>query len=199
MSALDELRESLREAARVDVEAARRRRRRRRRRTGGVLAVILVGGAAAAGATDLISVGEPAKPPAKDLPAHYQQSGRVQLLQTAPSGTKEPYGLGTYTAKNGQRCFLIGQVRGAQLGLVERGTFRPYPEDRSGPCQVSGKSVHGSIVAGPNTVIGGLAAPGVRLVRVTGIDRPIKPGKDGAWLIVVDERIPPNGIFVNYE
>src|SRR3954451_18505125 len=61
MSGLDDLRESLREAARADVEANRARSRRRKNRATGVVALALLGGAAAAGAADLISIGEPVR------------------------------------------------------------------------------------------------------------------------------------------
>jgi hypothetical protein len=195
MSALNELRESLREAARADIEAARARRRRVRRRTGGLLAVLLVGGAAAAGATDLISVGEPAKPPAKDLPPTYAQGSRVQLLVTASSGRKERFGLGSYKNKSGVTCVLMGYVRGAQLGIIERGTFRPYPTSISGPC---GANPYGDIRIGDHTLLGGLAAPGVRRVVVAG-GWDAKPGKDGAWLLVFKGRVPPGTFHVSFQ
>ena len=105
MTALEELRENLREAAQRDIEANRDRSRRRHRRTTGLAVLALLGGAAAASATDLISVGEPLHRPANRTTAYAPDGAtQMQVALTATSGAELPYGVVTYTARNGERC-----------------------------------------------------------------------------------------------
>jgi hypothetical protein len=142
VSPLDELRESLRAAARRDVDARRRVRRRRQRRLTGVLAALLVGGAAVAGAADLIAVGEPVadvrvlgddyRPPPGAL--------RPQILVRAKApGLELPYGLGAYTANNGKRCLVPGALLGYTLGVVDGNEFKPYQRGKVGTCNIPGR------------------------------------------------------------
>ena len=84
MTALEELRENLREAAQRDIDAYRVRSRRRHRRMTGLAVLALLGGAAAASATDLISVGEPLRRPANRTTAYAPDGGtKMQVALTA--------------------------------------------------------------------------------------------------------------------
>ena len=119
MSALDELREGLREAARRDVEARRVRRRRHRRATGAI-AVVLLGGAAAATATDLISVGEEVSDPVGQTAAYRAAGGEpVQIAVQADSGGELPFAVGVYD--------------GQQRRTLRAGRLAPRPSARRGP------------------------------------------------------------------
>src|SRR4051794_6450428 len=98
VSAIEELRENLREAARRDVRATRVRRRRQRRATG-LIAVALISGAAAAGAADLIAVGEPAVDARGVQPDRYKPppgSLRPAIVARADADDELPIGLGVY-------------------------------------------------------------------------------------------------------
>jgi hypothetical protein len=195
MSALDELREGLREAARRDVEAGRFRNRRRRRRATGFVILALLGGGAAAGAADLISVGEPLRDPAEQTPAYRPAGARdLQIALTTPSGGKLPYGVVIYTARNGQRCALAGVIRGASLGLVDNGKFRPYGSGRTGSCMVGTRPFQDQIALGDRTLIYGRAAPRTRTVRLKGIPGEAPVGKGGAFLFVLG-KVAPNEAF----
>jgi hypothetical protein len=189
VSALEELREGLREAARRDVEAGRSRNRRRHRRVTGFVVLALLGGGAAAGAADLISVGEPVREPARSPAYRPQGATHLQIALTARSGGDLPYGVVTYTARNGDRCALAGVIRGAQLGIMQDGTFRPYASDRTGACRAGTKLFHDSSVLGGRTLLYGRAAPSTRFVRLEGTDRRVPVGPGGAFLFVFDE--PP--------
>ena len=140
MNALDELRENLRDAARRDIEAERARTRRRKRRATGLIAIALLGGAGAATASQLISVGEPAGEATRDFEGAECDKYRptnpdgVRLVMTADAGAgRLPFGIGLYTASNGQRCLHAGQVNRNSLGVVVGGEWRPYRE-RKGVC-----------------------------------------------------------------
>ena len=125
MSALDELREGLREAARRDIEAQRVRSRRRHRRATGAVVLALLGGAAVAGATDLLSVGEPLPDPVGKTTVYRAANGeRIQIAVQAESGGALPFAVGTYDAVNGERCALAGYIRGTELGAISE---RPLP------------------------------------------------------------------------
>jgi hypothetical protein len=186
VNALDELRESLREAARRDVEADRSRHRRRRRRATGIVILALFGGAAAAGAADLISVGEPVREPSRSSAYRPGGATQLQIALTARSEGKLPYGVLTYTARNGDRCALAGVIRGAQLGLMEGGKFRPFTSDRTGACRSGTKLFNDFAVLGDRTLVYGRAAPSTRFVRVEATDRRVRVGPGGAFLFVFD-------------
>jgi hypothetical protein len=190
VSALDELREGLREAARRDVEAGRVRNRRRHRRATGFVVLALLGGAAAAGAADLISVGEPVREPARTPAYRPEGATDLQIALKAPSGGALPYGVVTYTARNGDRCALAGVIRGAQLGTMDGARFRPFPSDRTGACRAGSKPFHEPIELGGRTLLYGRAKPSTRFVRVEGTDRKVAVGPGGAFLFVFDK--PPD-------
>jgi hypothetical protein len=171
VSALDDLRENLREAARRDIEARSVRRRRQRRGTA-LLAALLLGGAAAAGAADLISVGEPAtdlrvqkgdyKPPPGTL--------RPKILARADSdGLRLPYGVGEYVANNGKQCLVVGSLLGYTLGRIDHDKFKPYKQDTVGSCNAPGKPLSDLITDHGRTLVIGRAPPD-RLTATVTID-----------------------------
>jgi hypothetical protein len=197
--ALDELRESLREAARRDVEAAApRRRRRRRRRATGALAAVLLGAAAAAGAAELISAGEPVRDDRAQTAA-YRPSGRVQIAVQARD-RDVVWGAGVYTARNGQRCVLAGEVRGGvELGVVRDGVFHRFDAGRSGACAAPGHGVGQLEPHGDRTLIFGLAKPGGHVtVTVDGERRSPKLGLGGAFLLVYAGQVPSSDVRIDY-
>jgi hypothetical protein len=189
MSALDELRENLRAAAHRDVEAEHSRlRRRRKRRTTGVLAALLLGGAAAAGAAELISIGEPVRDTRRQVDKYRPPPGTTgyQLAATAPSGNGPPFGVAVYTARNGEHCVLAGQVRGATLGVVERGVFRPYATTQAGACRAQRRSFYDERQLGGRYLVYGRANAKVRAIRVVSTGKRVPPGVGGAFLFVYD-------------
>ncbi len=193
MSALSELREHLREAARRDIEAERVRRRRLRRRSTGFLVAVLLGGAAAATAADLISVGEPV-PDTRQGFEQYRpaEDGGMKPVMTAVSGYELPFGVAIFTAKNGQRCAVAGEALGSSLGRVRNGTFRPYDATQAGTCRGGNRLLFDAIDIGDRTLLFGRAAPGAKTVRFEGTTR--TPGPGGAFLFVL-KRVPPTYRF----
>ena len=189
MSAVNELREYLREAARRDIDAERARRRRFRRRGTVFLATVLLGGAAAATAADLFSVAEPV-PDTRQGFANYRaaQAGGMTPVVTALSGYELPFGVAIYTAKNGQRCAVAGEALGSSLGRVRNGKFRPYDASQAGTCRAGKRLLHDAIDIGDKTLVFGRAAPGAKVVTYEGT--PTTPGRGGAFLFVV-KRVPP--------
>ena len=186
MSAINNLREHLREAARRDIEAERARVRRVRRRSTAFLAAVLLGGAAAATAADLSSVGEPV-PDTRPGFDHYRaaQGGGMKPVVTAQSDSKYPFGVAIYTARNGQRCAVAGEARGSSLGRVQGNSFRPYDATQTGPC--GARLFHSAIDIGDRTLLFGRAAPGATTVTFEG--EPQTVGEGGAFLFVL-ERVP---------
>ena len=172
----------------------------RHRRATGVIALVLLGGAAVATAADLISIGEPVEDPRGKSSYTVPGDARVQLAVTAASGGALPFGVGIYTAGNGDRCAIAGQVRGTTLGAVERGVFRPFAAGRTGSCDATRSFFDTGTIAG-RTVVFGRAAAAVRLVRVTVEGKPAsaRPGRGGAFLFVYDSGTPREGIDVRFE
>jgi hypothetical protein len=194
MSALSELREHLREAARRDIEAERARVRRVRRRSTAFLAAVLLGGAAAATAADLISVGEPVPDKRQGFDQYRAaEGGGMTPVVTAASGSKYPFGVAIYTAKNGQRCAVAGEARGSSLGRVRGNTFRPYDATQSGACGSARTLFHSAIDIGDRTLLFGRSKPGAKTVTFEGTTQPV--GRGGAFLFVM-KRVPPDYPFV---
>ena len=192
MTALEELRENLRKAAQRDIDAHRVRSRRRRRRTTGLVVLALLGGAAAASATDLISVGKPLRQPANRTTAYAPDGGtKMQVALTAPSGAALPYGVVTYTAKNGERCAVAGFIRGTQIGLVQGDKFRPYAVDYTGACRKGKRLFYDSIVIGDRVLLFGRARPATRRISVPGLASGVPVAKGGAFLFVADKSLRP--------
>ncbi len=190
MSALDQLRESLREAAQRDIDARRVRRRRQRRGTA-LVAALLLGGAAAAGAADLISIGEPVadlrvqtgdyKPPRDSLP--------LKIVARADSGgLRLPYGVGEYVANNRDECLVVGSLLGYTLGRIEDDEFKPYAKDTTGSCNAPGKPLFDTAVDHGRTLVIGRAPPDRRNVTVTidGKPTPARLATHRTFLLVFD-------------
>jgi hypothetical protein len=129
-------------------------------------------------------VREPARAPA------YRPAGatHLQIALKARSGRELPFGVVIYTARNGDRCALAGFIRGAQLGRLQGGTFRPYASDRTGSCRAGTRLVQDLSVQGDRTLLYGRAAPGTRTVRVEGTTQSAAVGPGGAFLFVFDEQ-----------
>jgi hypothetical protein len=189
LSALDELREGLREAASRDVEANRARSRRRRWQATGLLVLALLGGGAAATATDLISVGEPV-PDAIPQGARYRPAAgeRRQITVTTSAGAELPFGVAVYDATNGDRCALAGVIRGVQIGILIGDEFRPYPADRPGACRDHGRMFLDWVTVAGRALLYGRASPGTRAVRLRETGQSFPVGADGAFLFVFDAR-----------
>jgi hypothetical protein len=189
--ALDELRESLREAAARDI-AARPRRRRSRKRLGGLAAVLVVlAGGAVATATDLISEGTPVKPQSRfAVPSRYQPTQTGGRLAVQAHDTPAPWGVEVYTSQTGKTCAILGRVRGYTLGELRNGTFHAYAPGRSGQCASPLKGVvqtGSKTVSDGRTVYWGLARPGIETLHVSVGGKaypPVRTGLDGAFLIV---------------
>jgi hypothetical protein len=186
VNALIELREHLREAARREIEGERVRRRRTRRRGAGFVAAVLLSGTAAATATDLISVGEPLDDAQPEMTHFRAATGAPDLVLTAGSQGRYPFGAAIYTARNGRRCIIAGQLRGSRLGLVRNGSFRPYgtfPADTCGQSQ----AFFSSRDIGGETIVYGRARKGTQAVRIHGRQQPVGRGES---FLFVFRRVP---------
>jgi hypothetical protein len=198
---LDELRESLRAAAARDIEAHgssrwRRWRRRPTRLTVGVLiGVGLAGGAATA--ASLIAVGTPEPDRAQKADRYRPGAAQRQIAVRARDPDRPlPWGVAIYTAKDGQKCALPGQLRGDTLGMVRAGKFRPYAADTAGPCADLAhlKLLTDQRVIAGRTLVYGRARPNVRRV-ILGRGRrqdAIVTGPGGAFLFVLDGSVNPS-------
>jgi hypothetical protein len=202
VSALDELREHFREAAAREL-AGKRVRRRRQRRVTGVLIALLVGSAAVAGAADLIAVGEPApdlriqgdayKPPANALRP-------TVLVKAEVAGMRLPYGVGAYTANNGQRCLVVGSLLGYTLGLTDRDEFKPYDRGKVGSCAPPGRLNQDRWTDHGHTLLFGVGTKATpqAVVTVEGkVYRP-PPGRERAFLVVFDGTLELEDFAVHF-
>jgi hypothetical protein len=201
-SAKEQLREQLIQAARRDVAQERRaqqpRRRRRRRRGTGLIVAVVLGGAAAAGAADLISAGDPV-PDTTSSGKQYKPPtpGAPELVAKAPDPQRgTAWGVGIYTADNGQQCAIAGQVRGVSLGLVRDGVFRAYASGSSGACADLKRMpmlFDRLVIDGPQprTIVFGRTRASDRTV-ITKSDGKVystKPGRGGGFLFVFEGRL----------
>jgi hypothetical protein len=197
--ALDELRESLREAARRDIEAAApRRRRRRRRRAGGLLAVALLGAAAAAGAAELISAGDPVQDTRAQTSAYRPDGTPMQIdARAADPERKETWVVGVYTARNGEQCALAGQLRGNEIGEIAGGVFHAYGAQTTGSCGRAG--TRDLLRRDDRTVVFGLAKPGARVTATSdGKAAHAVAGRDGGFLFVYRGTLGPADVQIDY-
>jgi hypothetical protein len=198
--ALDELRENLREAAQRDVAAAAPRlRRRRRRRAGGVLAVALLGVAAAAGAGELISAGEPVQDDRAVSAAYFPDGSRIQIDgRAADPDRRETWVVGVYRARNGQKCAIAGQLRGAQMGTITNGVFHAYGSSFAGTCGKPG-TLDLLRRRSDRTVVYGFTRPGTRVTATyDGPPALTTAGPHGAWLFVYEGRLSPTDVRIEY-
>lgn len=200
LPALAELRESLREAAERDVAArAPARRRRRRRRTTGLIVALLLGGAAVAGAADLISSGDPVRDELEAAGAGLRPAAGVTLSVKA-ADEPLPWGVGIFTSKDGEECVLFGRQRGTQIGVLERGVFRPYKSDRGGACgrTDSKLGIFSDLTEREGrTLIAGRAKPGARTVVavVDGERYTARTGVGGAFIFVFKGSVSPSSVL----
>jgi hypothetical protein len=196
--ALDELRENLRQAARLDVAARHATRSRRRRRRGlGAGLVVLLGAATVAGATELISVGKPI--PDIPRPPGLQAAGGLQLVVSALDRVNNVrWGVAIHQASNGQACVIGGQVRGVDLGTIAPdGKFRPYAADTVGSCRDLGEGNHMDVESHyypppyDRTIYYGRAGVSTRriVLRLGDKSYPTVPGPGGAFLFVFDGNV----------
>jgi len=202
--ALDELRESLREAARRELAAAvPLRRRRRRRRVGGLLAAGVLVAAGAAGAAQLISTGEPVRDARQGMVAGYRPgpgASQLPLVARDPRGGPS-WGVRVYTARNGDRCVVAGVVNGAALGKISGGRFHAYPADFAGSCGHPGQAFGDSHLDRGRTLVYGIARPGARRVTIAeGGGRPhaVPTGRGGAFLAVYRGEVLPGELKIDY-
>jgi hypothetical protein len=191
-AALEELRESLREAAHRDVAARRAARGRRRRRAAAAVVLILAGGGAAAQATNVFESG-PAAPEIRGLGPRYAPAPGIRrqiAVKLRVPGVPLPLGVAVYTTGDGRTCALAGAVNRSSLGDLVDGTFRPFPADRVGTCNVPERATIDTALIGGRAVVYGLAAAGTRVavLRETGAE--FRVGPDRAFLFVVATRRP---------
>jgi hypothetical protein len=199
-SAREELREQLLQAARRDdarQAAESPVRRRRSRRSLAVVVALVFGAAAAAGAADLISTGDP-------LPdSSYSGSGYQPGKAGAPAldAKTHGWGVGTYTAGNGESCAIAGQVRGLELGAVGTdGKFHRYERGSAGSCgdfkrmnlfygvkQYNGVTIVFGRTSEPNRFV---------IARNDGRSIPATPGRGGAFLWVFKGKLLPGDVPV---
>ena len=97
----------------------------------------------------------------------------------------------TYTSNNGERCAVPGFVRGAQIGLIQGGKFRPYASDYTGACRKGTRLFFDSIVIGDRVLLFGRATPATRRISVPGLASGVPVGKGGAFLFVADKSLRP--------
>jgi hypothetical protein len=190
VTAVEELRERLREAARRDVAAVRRRRRRRR--AAAALALALIGGGAAAEATNVFESG-PMAPAIDGLSPRYAPGPGNRRQITAKlrvDGVPLPLGVAVYETRDGRTCALAGVINGSSLGVLVDGTFRPYAADRVGTCNVPQRATIDSITLAGKAVLFGLAAPKTRTVALPETGAEFRVGPDRAFLFVVPSRKP---------
>ena len=172
MSALDELRESLREAARRDVEADRVRNRRRRRRATGFVALALLGGAAAAGAADLISVGEPVREPAAAAPSLPPGEGgdapadradgaaRAASCRSASSSTPPATASAARSPASGPRRAARAASRAASSGRYDSDRSRRVPRRHEAvPRRDRARRPHAASTAAPQPATRTVSVP----------------------------------------
>jgi hypothetical protein len=205
-SARDELREQLLQAARRDdarQAAASPARRRRSRRSLGIVVALAFGAAAAAGAADLISTGDPL-PDSSYSGAPYQPSrtGAPALDAKAPDPAGgHGWGVGTYTADNGESCAIAGQVRGLEIGEVgSDGKFHPYERGSTGSC---GDFKDLNLFYGVRhyngvTIVFGRTSEPNRFVTARNDGKTIRatPGRGGAFLWVFKGNLLPGDVPV---
>ena len=190
MSALDQLREGLREAAARDV--VRARRRRRRTRLAAALALAVVGGGAVADATNVFDSGPTAPDIRGQLPRYAPGQGerRQIVVKLRVDGTPLPFGVAVYETGEGRACALPGVVNASALGNLVDGRFRPYAADRVGTCNVPGRATIDQATVAGRAVLYGLAPARARSVALPQLGRTFTLGPDRAFLFVVPRRAP---------
>src|SRR4051812_37754009 len=124
MSRLPELERELFDAA-ERLEAPRHARRWRRRGAPVLVALgslVVVGGAVAA-ATGLLATGDPVPPqrgPALVAPAKPKTGFTLAGVRAVDPEGGPDWGIGTYDARVGATCVVVGRVQNGRLGVVGR-------------------------------------------------------------------------------
>ena len=193
MSALDQLREGLREAARAGCRG--RAGAAAAARAGGSarsLALAVVGGGAAADATNLFDSGPTAPDIRGQIPRYAPGRGeqRQIALKLRVAGAPLPYGVAVYETGEGRSCALAGVVNGSTLGTIADGRFRPFAADRVGTCNVPGRATIDQATVAGRTVIYGLAPARARSAVLPQLGRSVTLGPDRAFLFVIPRRGP---------
>ena len=191
-SAQDALGAQLFEAARRDDAAPVRRPRWRR--PAAVLALTgVLGLAATAAAVNLISVGQPLPDNTTPDPDYRPVTPGPSDIVLRAADRPLPWGVTLYTAANGRQCALAGQLRGASLGRLVDGRFRPYEPGTTGACTMltPTRIISDTLTARepePRTVIYGRAGSAIREleVRVDGRRHIARPGPGGSFLFVFE-------------
>jgi hypothetical protein len=202
--AANELRENLRRAAQRQI-TARTARRRRRQRVSVVLVGVVLLAAGGATAAELISVGSPARDrpgmPTGQRPES-SQSGELVLRAPDPQAGGS-WGARVYTSRAGTECILVGWLRGVTLGRVEGSRFRPYPPEVTGSCGSLPRTQFFFAVTPhaepqPRTLVYGRAGVDVQTLRVNDGERirQVRPGPDGAFLLVLEGYVSPPQVQV---
>jgi hypothetical protein len=196
-NAQDALGAQLVEAARRDDEAEQVRHARppRWRRPAVVLTLAgLLGVAAAtAAAVNLISVGQPLPDRTTAVPEYRPVTPGPSDIVLRAADRPLPWGVTLYTAANGRKCALAGQLRGASLGRIVDGRFRPYEPGTTGACTMltPTRIISDTLAArdpAPRTVLYGRAGSEIRRLelRVGAERRIVAPGPDGSFLFVFE-------------
>lgn len=204
ISAVRELREGLRAAARRDMAPVVAPRRSWTSNRRGALAVglgILLA-AGAAGAAQLLSTGKPVPEP-RGKASKYRPGGSGTPLVAVTA--RDPVGHATwavavYRSRAGQDCAIAGQLRGNAVGIFLNGRFHPYGTATSGPCDsLTRRSVFGDLRYFPaldRTVVYGRARAPVRGVTLTIGGRRVsaRAGRGGAFLFLFVGKISSAGM-----
>jgi hypothetical protein len=163
-----------------------------------LLAVALLGAAAAAGAGELISAGEPVQDDRAVSPAYLPDGSRIQIDGRAGDpGRRETWIVGIYKARNGQKCAIAGQLRGAEMGTITDGVFHAYGSSYTGACGKPGTI--DLLRRGDRTVVYGFTRPGRRVTAAyDGPPRPTTAGPHGGWLFVYEGRLSPTDVRIDY-
>ncbi len=200
---LDEMREQFRAAAARELHAEARPRRQRWARPMAIVAVAIVGaGGGVALATRLISVGKPRHEPEQRNQRYDVPGGGGTIAVTATDKRQPlPWGVLVYRSSAGDTCAAVGLVRGAQLGDVANGRFRPFGHPFGGPCGDLNDAPYFVEVRNLNGrfVVFGRARRGVRTMlarRRGGEERRAAVGVGGAFLFVYSGDVKSSDIHL---
>lgn len=198
---LDELGDELGRAAR------RRSTRRSPLRLGRGVAVAgatLLIAAGAATAARLIAVGEPVLDE-RDLPEGLRPEDgerRIVVRAADPSGGLV-WGASVYRSADGRACILAGVQRGASLGVVDDGRFRPYSQQTRGSCGDLRRTdvffTTQTVRQPSRTLVFGRTDARARVIRIrSGAEsRTVGVTDGGAFLVVFDDDLDSSTLRVD--
>jgi hypothetical protein len=206
INALRTLGDELETAARARTDARNPAPRPRRRRGGRRALALALGGVAVAGAVagagELISVGRET-PDEPDKPARYQPGphGSEVVATARDPEASTAWGVAVYMSTRREDCAIAGQLRGSEIGLIERGVFHPYQPSTTGVCRdVSGRQLAGDLRvietdAGTRSIVYGRVGGDARRVELahngrTSVATPVR----GAFLFVFEGALSPQNI-----